>query len=195
MGGSTGFEFFRPPLSMTAPNAEARNIRVIANVIVGGTAAVAFVGCVDCLAANNTIVDPDNWILRILQETTTSGGYTFLEAQNGRFVNNLVYFARGAISTYVNVGAGTLPDTFTFENNLWYAHDDVPSSTPTDLPATESAGIYGLDPSLGDPASGDYSIDASSPAAGAGTAVAELSGDMTGACFREPPSIGAFEVP
>ena len=29
-------------------------------------AAIAFVGCVDCAAINNTIVDPEHWVLRIL---------------------------------------------------------------------------------------------------------------------------------
>lgn len=195
MGGSTGFDFFRPPLSTTSPNAEARDIRVVANVIVRSYASLAFVGCVDCLAANNTIVDPENWILRILQETTTGSGYTFLEAQNGRFVNNLIYFARGGISTYVNVGAGTLPDTFTFANNLWYAYDDPSQSTPTDLPGPESAGIYGEDPLFADFAGGDYAITAISPAAHTGTAIPELTTDMTGTCFADPPSIGAFEAP
>jgi hypothetical protein len=63
MGGSTGFEFFRPPLQNGTPNAEARDIRVIANTIVGGETPLAFVGCVDCAALNNTIVRPHNWLL------------------------------------------------------------------------------------------------------------------------------------
>lgn len=194
MGGSTGFEFFRPPLASSADNAEARNIRVIANVIEGGIAALGFVGCVECLAANNTIVDPENWILRILQETTTMDGFSFLPAQNGRFVNNLIYFARGELSTTINVGANTDAASFTFQNNLWYAHDDATASKPTDLPALENDGIYGEDPKLAEPAQGNYALGASSPAAHAGTAVPELIGDIEGGCFADPPSIGAFEA-
>jgi hypothetical protein len=194
LGGSTGFEFFRPPLSASAPNAEARNIRAIANVIVGSAAPIAFVGCVDCLAANNTIVDPENWIIRILQETTTGGGYTFLPAQNGSFVNNLVYFDRSGISTYVNVGPDTSPATFSFSNNLWYAHDDPAESQPTNLPSAESGGIAGQDPALVNPTGGDFHIPTASPAADAGTAVSGVSGDYDGACYASPPSIGAFEA-
>ncbi|MHC4946797.1 MAG: right-handed parallel beta-helix repeat-containing protein [Planctomycetota bacterium] len=67
MGGSTGTQFFRPPLSPTEPNVEASDIRVLGNLIEGGVTAVAFVGCVDSVAAGNTIVDPDNWLFRILQ--------------------------------------------------------------------------------------------------------------------------------
>jgi hypothetical protein len=108
LGGSTGFEFFRPPLSTSAANAEARPIHVIANLIEGSVVPLAFVGCVDCLAANNTIVDPDNWIVRILQETVSGEGYTFLPSSNGRIVNNLVHYDRSGISTHVNVG-GNVP--------------------------------------------------------------------------------------
>src|SRR5690606_25269993 len=90
MGGSPGFEFFRPPLSANSPNAEARDIRVIANVFVGGLAPLAFVGCVDCLAANNTIIEPENWVFRILQETVSTPEYEFLPSGNSRFVNNIV---------------------------------------------------------------------------------------------------------
>ncbi|HEY8945819.1 MAG TPA: hypothetical protein VIM73_16230, partial [Polyangiaceae bacterium] len=191
LGGSTGFEFFRPPLATGEENAEAREIKVIANVIEGGIASLGFVGCVDCMAANNTIVNPDNWVLRILQETTSSDGYEFAPARNGRFVNNLIYFDRSALSTTINVGANTEADSFIFQNNLWYAHDDPGRSRPTDLPAAESDGIYGQDPGL----DASFAIAASSPATAAGADVSELVGDITGRCYAARPSIGAFEAP
>jgi hypothetical protein len=191
MGGSTGFTFFRPPLSSTSANAEARRISVIANVIKGGITPFAFVGCVDCIAANNTIVDPENWLLRILQETTTGGGYTFLPVSNGEVINNLFYFSRSAISTYVNIGPDTEPSSFTFANNLWYAHDNPAQSTPT-LPVSETDGVSGLDPGFADPA-GDYTIGPQSPAAGQGKPLSSVVGDMDGNCYADPPSIGAYE--
>lgn len=193
MGGSTGFEFFRPPLSTMGPNAEARNIRVVSNVIVGGQCAVAYVGCVDCLVANNTIVTPHNWILRILQETTTEPPYTFLPASNGRFVNNLVYFDRSDLSTYVNVGPNTAPQTFVFENNLWYAYDNPAQSAPS-LPVAQTGAVIGQDPLFFDAGSGNYAIGAQSPASGAGLAPAGAPGDVAGVCYRTPPAIGAYEV-
>jgi hypothetical protein len=193
MGGSTGTEFFRPPLSTTAPNFEARNIRVIANDFTGSVVPLAFVGCVDCLALNNTLVDPTNWILRVLQETVTGGGYTFLPAQNGRVMNNLIYFSRSDLSTYVNVGPNTQAPTFQFANNLWYAHDAPGSSRPTDLPSSEVDGVVGSDPQLTDPAGADYTLRSSSPAAGAGKRAPELRSDREGRCYADPPSIGAHE--
>jgi hypothetical protein len=190
LGGSTGTAFFRPPLSATAPNVEARNVRVVANVIQGGTSAVAFVGCVDCLASQNTIVAPANWVVRILQETVTGGGYTFLEAQGGHFVNNIVVTGSG-LRTEVNVGAGTLPATFEFKNNLWYDQDDPSSSTPS-LPVTESGGVVGQNPGFSSQT--DFSIGAASPAAGAGVTPSDTGGDFDGKCWASPPSIGAFEA-
>lgn len=189
LGGSTGFEYFRPPLSTQSPNSEAHDIRLVANLIEGSDAAVAYVGCVDCVVANNTIIDSHNWILRILQETTTSANYEFEACRNGIFVNNLVSFERGDLSTYVNIGPDTLPETFTFANNLWYAWDDSLQSEPT-LPVAESNGIYGLDPELGP----DFSIGPTSPAADAGTSTVWSWGDLRGTCYASSPSIGAFEV-
>jgi hypothetical protein len=196
MGGSTGFEFFRPPLAMPGPNAEATDIRVVANVIVGGQAALAFVGCVDCLVADNTIVRPHNWIFRILQETVDSGGYTFLPASGGTFRNNLVVFDRTDLSTYVNIGGNTDPASFTFANNLWYAADDPAQSDPAgDLPTPESAGIVGQDPQLADLPDGDFHLTAASPAVHTGLAPAAAAHDLDGVCFADPPSIGAYELP
>jgi len=195
MGGSTGLEFFRPPLVQPGPNAEARDIRVIANEIVGGDAALAFVGCVDCLAADNTIVRPHSWILRILQETVDTDGYTFTPASGGVFRNNLVVFDRADLSTFLNIGGDTDPASFTFANNLWYAVDDPAQSDPAgDLPTPESAGVVGQDPLLADLAGGDYSLTAGSPAIQSGLSPASAARDIAGTCYADPPSIGAHEL-
>jgi hypothetical protein len=194
MGGSTGFSYFRPPLSGSSPNAEARRIRVLANVIRGGTAALAFVGCVDCLAANNTVVDPNKWPLRILQETTSRQGYTFEPASRGRVINNIFYFSRGQISTFVNIGPNTQASSFSFSHDLWYAHDDPSRSRPS-LPVSETAAVVGQDPGFSNPAADNYAISGASPAAGKGKALSEVRGDLTGACYKNPPAIGAHEAP
>lgn len=191
MGGSTDFEFFRPPVPDMAAPFEARDIRAVANLFEGAVTPLAFVGCVECLAANNTIVNPTNWLLRILQETTNISGYDFTPASDCTFINNLVYFDRSDLSTYVNIGGGTSANTFIFTTNLWYAHDNPGASEPTNLPVTETGGIYEQDPAF----SSGWQIDSSSPAAGAGTSVTGVVGDMLGNCYASPPSIGAYEVP
>ncbi|MEZ4449264.1 MAG: right-handed parallel beta-helix repeat-containing protein [Nannocystaceae bacterium] len=194
MGGSTGFEFFRPPLSGDAPNYEARDIRAIANVIVGSEAPIAVVGCLACLVANNTLVDPQHWILRILQETTSTPEYEFLPASGGALRNNVVIFTRAELSTYVNIGGGTAPETFAFEHNLWYAIDDPALSSPAaDLPVAEVMPIAGVDPLVVDLAGGDYHLQAGSPAIDAGADEPALGADHDGVCYGDPPTLGAFE--
>lgn len=189
LGGSTGLEFFRPPLSTSAANAEARDLRVVANLFEGSDAAVAYVGCVGCVVAHNTIVDPQNWILRILQETTTSPPYTFEACRDGVFVDNLVSFERAALSTHLNIGPDTAPATFTFASNLWHARDDPAQSQPS-LPVAETGGLYGVDPELGP----GYRIAPTSPAAGSGQSTIWSWGDFDGFCYADPPSRGAFEA-
>jgi hypothetical protein len=189
MGGSTGFEYFRPPLDGSGPNAEARRIHAYGNVIAGGDTPFAFVGCVDCRAQANTVIEPRIWLMRILQETNSSGGYEFEPSRSGVVANNLFVFRRSQIRTYLNIGSGTEPDTFTFETNLWYAAD-APDRSQPELPAPENRGVVGADPLLRP----DHSIGPDSPAAGAGTAPAGPPGDITGACWSSPPSIGAYEV-
>jgi len=189
MGGSTGWAYFRPPLRPDVPNAEARDIRVVANVIEGSDTPFAFVGCVGCLAAHNTVVEPARWLLRILQESTSRDGMTFEPARDGVVRSNLFVFRRERLSTSVNVGPGTAPDTFAFAHNLWFALDDPRRSAP-DLPAGETGAVVGRDPGLRP----DRSIGPGSPAAGAGLSPAPIAGDAGGRCYADPPSIGAFEA-
>jgi hypothetical protein len=149
---------------------------------------------VDSLAANNTMVNPTNWLMRILQETTTGGGYEFIACGNNTVINNLFYFNRAELSVYqdINIGPDTAPDTFIFSNNMWYAHDDPANSQP-DLPVAETAGIVGIDPLLVNPSNSNYHLLGASPAIGSGIPVAGVVFDYEGNLYNDPPSIGAFE--
>jgi hypothetical protein len=191
MGGSTGFAFFRPPLSTTQPNAEARDIRAIANLFVGSSQApLNFVGCVDCVAAHNTIVNPGSWLVRILQETTTEDDIVFEPVRNGLLQNNLFLFRRSDIgSSDVNIGPDTDAPSFVWVNNLFYAQD-MPAQSQPNLPGTVSGSVVGQDPIIVAP---DYRIGAASPAAGAGVLFDPELADLGGDCFAVPPSIGAWE--
>jgi hypothetical protein len=193
LGGSTGHEYFRPPLRADRPNAEARNIRVIANVFLGSDAPVAFVGCVHSLVANNTIIDPARWVIRILQETVSGGGYEFLPSSRSRFMNNLVSYQRSRISATVNIGPNTDPESFEFSNNLWYAADDPARSQPS-LPLSETDGLTGVDPELLNAADGQPAVSETSPARGKGRPLPEVRADYRQRCYAPTPSIGAWEV-
>jgi hypothetical protein len=190
MGGSTGFDFFRPPLVTDAENAEARRVRVVANVIRGSDTPWAFVGCVDCLSAHNTVIEPNIWLMRILQETNTQPPYSFAPARNGQVINNLFVFRRSQLRADVNVGGGTAPETFRFANNLWFARDNPGRSAPQ-LPVAETGGVVGQDPRIAE----DGAIPPGSPAAGRGLGGDWSPGDIAGRCWAVPPSIGAWEVP
>ena len=195
-GGSTGLEFFRPA---DAPY-EAARIAIIANVFVRNGAmsgaAVAYVGCDGCIAAHNTVIEPQTWVARILQESTDA---RFVPSRDGVFVNNLIVLSSADLRTeLVNVGAGTAPETFVFGNNLWYATDQDASWEPVlggGVP-DETGSIVQSDPQLVDRAAGDYRLLPGSPAAAAARALdTPLPPDHDGRCYAAPAAIGAFETP
>ena len=185
LGGSTNPAVFRPQ----GADYEARNLRVAANVFVSCKAPISFVGCDGALAANNTIYLPQTWVARILQESVAG----YIPCRNGRFINNIVVFNQADLSTYVNVGPDTAPDTFTFANNLWHCLDN-PSFTGPSLPVAETAGIYQQDPLLEDPGTWDVHLDPGSPARGQGQSVRDVPADYEGKTYAAPPSLGAYEV-
>ncbi len=194
VGGSTDFEFFRPPLTTNAPNVEAHGIRVSANVFIGCTAAVAYVSATNCLVANNTIIEPTRWVFRILQETVTSGGYTFAPCGTNVFRNNIVYYRHAVLNSYVNQGAGTAPATFLVQNNLWYPLDN-PGAAPYALPGSVTGNRYGLNPAFSNAAMQNYRITMASAAATGGVVSASNPPfDRDGVAYLSPPSIGAHEI-
>lgn len=165
IGGSTGLEFFRPPLEPDGQHAEARDIRVEGNTFLGSTAPIAFVGVDGARVRFNTIYRPGRWAIRILQETTAPG---FVACRNGQFSDNIVVFHSDEWSSGgVNIGPNTAPLTFQFTRNWWYCLDDPARSRPV-LPVTETGGVYGQSPQFRDAANGDLRLEPGSPALGFG---------------------------
>ncbi len=165
LGGSTGLEFFRPPLTGSGERWEARDIRVEGNTFIGSLAPVAFVGVDGAVVRFNTIYRPQRWAIRILQENTTAG---FVASRHGVFTDNLVAFQSTQwASGGVNVGAGTAPGTFQFARNWWYCLDAPQRSRPT-LPTPETGGTYGVSPQFLDASAGDLRLAPGSPAVAAG---------------------------
>lgn len=140
IGGSTGLDFFRPQ----GTTYEARDITVEGCVFIGSTAPVAYVGVDGATVRYNTILYPDKWVLRILQETTAPG---FVPCRNGRFERNLIVYRRADVGVIVNIGPNTAPPTFAFTENLWYC-EDAPDRSKPDLPVAETGGIYTVDPGM-----------------------------------------------
>ncbi len=168
IGGSTGLEYFRPPIaSWTEPRFEALDIFVDGNTFIGSDTPIAFVGADGAFVRFNTIYLPNRWAMRILQETRAEN---FVPCRGGEFSDNLVVFRSEHWSEGgVNCGPGTEPKSFRFERNVWSCIDDLARTrAAVRLPAEEVGGVYGVDPLFKDAAKGDLTLQAGSPAAMAG---------------------------
>ncbi len=186
LGGSTGLQYFRPIDAAF----EAANLLVYSNIIVGSWAAIAYVGAVNVEVVNNTIYQPENWVIRILQETVDPD--RFVECGDNVFRNNIVHLSNN-LSTETNIGPNTRPESFTFSNNLWYNIDD-PFWNGPNIPVTDEDWILNEDPEFLDPQNNDFLIPISSPAAGSGIEVTQPQYDFYEMGFGSPPSIGAIEA-
>jgi hypothetical protein len=165
IGGSTGRQFFRPPLKLGEAHSEAKDIRVEGNTFLGGGTPVAFVGVDGALVRFNTIYHPKRWALRILQETQAPD---FAPSRNGEFSDNIIAFdSRDWGEGGVNIGPGTAPQTFKFSRNWWFCLDQPARSAPK-LPTAEVGGVYGRSPGFRDASAGDLRLQPDSPAKAAG---------------------------
>lgn len=182
LGGSTGLAFFRPQDA----TAEAERIKVIANVIQGSEAAIAFVGCRNVDVSNNTILFPRKWILRILQETVDPN--RFLPCGDNRFYNNIVVIDQN-VTIEANIGPNTAPETFGFDNNLWWKTSN-PNWNGPNLPGLVRGSII-ADPMISQ--NSTYQIGSDSPAIAVGLPYGNTVLDIEGQPFNDPPSVGAYE--
>jgi hypothetical protein len=163
IGGSTGMAYFRP----RPQGYEAKDITVEDCFFIGSQSPIAFVGVDGALVQNNVIYHPRRWVLRILQETQAEG---FVPCRNGLFRRNIIVYGSGEISRLVNIGSGTEPTSFRFQENFWYCADrqNHVQNVRRELPTPETDGRYGADPQFTDPRKGDFSLAQRSPARGFG---------------------------
>lgn len=186
LGGSTGLEYFRPPLANPIQDAfEAADLDVFSNLFIGSWSPVAYVGSIRVKVINNTIYHPANWVFRILQETTESG---FLACSDNVFQNNLIILEHDL--TEVNVGPDTDPQSFIIQNNFWY--NESSSNWSPILPVNDPGQLTG-DPLLSDPENGNFQPALNSPVIGQGIGQDGPVTDFFGNAFLDPPSIGAIE--
>lgn len=137
-GGSTGADYFRP----LDANSEASDVVIRGNQIQGGACAVAFVGIDGGVFEDNTVLFPERWMIRILQENS---GPAMVVCRDVEVRGNRFVFKRGMLREDINIGPGTASETFRFERNHWYA-EDMPNRSKPRLPTEEVSGIYGTDP-------------------------------------------------
>ncbi len=185
IGGSTGEDYFRP----LGASFESAHIFVHSNIFFGSQAPIAFVGTVESRVVNNTIVLPNKWAVRILQENTNEG---IEQCGDNDFVNNIVFIDGAAASPTFNIGPNTRPESFYFANNLWY-HFLSADWTGPNLPTSEFNGIIGEDPLFENFSQDNFNLSPNSPAIGNGMVLSEKILDYNGNAFNDPPSIGAIE--
>lgn len=141
LGGSTGLPFFRPSVG----DYEATRLLVAGNRFFGCQAPVAWPTASHNHVVKNTIVLPDKWVGRILQETRDP---QFKPSHDGVFEKNVVVFdERVGRPEFINVGPGTAPETWKFIGNAWF---DTKGERRPRLPSTETGSIHQVDPKLAD---------------------------------------------
>jgi len=162
LGGNTDLVSFRPaPLG-----SEARDIMVENCIFLGAESPINFIGVDGAEVRHNTIYRPRRFAIRILQETKEPG---FVPCRKGRLTDNIIVFRGDELTTLINVGAGTAPETFVLARNAWYRLDDPAHSRPS-LPIHETDGIYGQDPRFQDAEHGDLRLQSGSPVSRTGAA-------------------------
>ena len=186
LGGSTGAPFFRP----LGANYEAADLQVVGNLFVGCTAPIAYVGSQRVQVWNNTLLFPEKWVLRILQESSDTSFYQAVA--DGEFVNNIILID-DQVSTTVNIGPNTNAASFSFRHNLWWHTTDSNWNGPN-LPAMETGTILQSDPQFVDLNTLDIRLLPGSPALSSGAMIPDTSWrDLDQQPFFDPPSRGALE--
>lgn len=185
LGGSTGLAFFRP---IDAPF-EAADLYVYANIFTGSEAPVAYVGSVRVEVVNNTIIKPDKWVFRVLQENVDP--QRFVLNGDNTFRNNLVV-TDARLSAVANIGPDTRPESYTVDHNLWFDIDRPDVFRLEDI-IFDARSVWALDPRLEDATGDEFKLRAGSPAIGRGRAVEFPQFDHEGRRYGLPRSIGAFE--
>jgi hypothetical protein len=185
LGGSTPFAWFRPPLSTTSPNAEARRIRAFDNMVLGSTyAPFVFTSCVDCLLAHNLSLGTPGRVLR-LWGTLSQNGYTFEPTRNGRVINNSFVWQADLVN-HVEIGSAAAVDTFTFSHNLWYEATPASQSTPYFFPSMavvpDTGGVIGQGSGYFGATITNISQLCAGPEADAAAPLPEVDGTIDGTC-------------
>ena len=185
LGGSTGLQFFRP----IDAKFEAADIAVWSNVFIGSVSPINYVGSVRVDVTNNTIIQPEKWVIRILQENVDEN--RFYKCSQGIFHNNLMYI--GNLSTTTNIGPNTAPEDFSFKNNFWYNFENTNWQGPS-IPTPDGNQIININPNFINFDNLDFNLSADSKARAYISGYKNPTTDFFGNPFVEPRSAGAIET-
>ncbi len=119
-GGSTGRQYFFQ--GNYDSGYEGLDMVALGNLITGGGCAVAFVSCTRCSADYNTILNPQEYVVRILHEGAHHG------PAGNSFSRNFITYGR--LKNILNQGGPADLDTFTLAGNCWVNTRDPMHSIP-----------------------------------------------------------------
>jgi hypothetical protein len=192
IGESGGSQYYCPD----AKDWHAKDIKIYSNIFVGGKTPFSVGLAINTDIANNTIISPTTFVLRLLADET------LFENKNNTFTNNLFYLDK---TIYFNGSSNAINIDFpsiVFKNNLFYAAHKTgwtgPDPNGGDYDAEEIKGVKFINNIVANPlfknlALADYKLNSGSPALAAGLSVTEPRIDFFGHPFKANRCIGAIE--
>lgn len=175
----------------------ARDIKVHANIIIGGRASFSIGQAQDCEFVNNTCVNPVQFVTRVLADDPSFPCSGIVVRNNIFHLTQSIYF-NGTQAA----GSNIQYDTHLYADNLFYRSTNPLWQGPDPLSGVYDAEeILGTvfqnnsaaDPQFVDLAGDDLHLLATSPAIATGAAVAEPALDIYGMPYGTPRSKGAVE--
>ena len=215
MGQSTGRDFFRPPLADNRTTYEAQNIHAYANIIIGGMSSFQMISSRGCYFVNNTVIHPQNWIFRILNNDSNDDLKlaNFGNPHDNVIANNIFYYHPPS-GQHLNVSNNVKPEdkkSIVISNNIFYnTTNPGMGGAPPNLNEFEVSSNRFIDPQFYDPANlplTEESLKAltppvlrtklllkdDSPAVGTGIDYPFAKEDHNRNPFANPRSLGAIE--
>jgi len=186
VGGDTGPQFFCP-LGATW---EADSIMVYANVFIGGLTGIRLSSCHHAFIFNNTCFKTTSFAFRSLNTSET--GITL----DSNYVYNNIFTTYSPYGIYMNASDSFTYNTEFFKNNLFhdYKNADPASIGWSEMPGVNVSGSIIGDPEFLDTLNRNFSLDAGSPANGAGFPTQEPGTDYYGNPYSlTARSIGAVQ--
>lgn len=192
IGENGGKEFYCPD----AKDWHAKNIKIYSNILVGGRTPFSIGLAINSEIYNNTIVSPQNFVLRLLSDEAE------YENKNNKLINNLFYLDK---TFYFNGSSGAKNIDFAsivIQNNLFYAAQKPtwtgPDPNGGDYDAEEIKGVQFINNKVANPlftdlANANYKLLDKSPALKAGINLTEPLTDYFGKPFKAQRTIGAIE--
>jgi len=192
IGESGGKEFYCPDMK----DWHAKDIKVYSNIFVGGRTPFSIGLAINSEIINNTIINPNNFVMRILSDEKD------YENKNHKIINNIFYLDKSIYfngsSNAQNIDFGSI----VIENNLFYCISKPnwagPDPYKAEYDAEEIKGVQFInniikDPIFKDASNEDFTLSEVSPALKIGNNVLEPVFDFFGKPFKFQRALGAIE--